>query len=79
MADVVDMTSTASPVSEKKDKNKSNGARTRKAGHKSKFTLQEDLIITQEVAAAKAHLSPHGETHTRFVKAAEANGQERSR
>ena len=66
IADVIDMTSTASPDSEEKDKTKDNGGRPPKAGRKSKFTPQEDLIITQEVAAAAAHLAPHGEIHTRF-------------
>ena len=66
MAEVVDMASTASPVPEEKDKTKVNGARPPKAGRKTKFTPQEDLIITHEVSAPEAHLAPHGETHTRF-------------
>ena len=66
------MTSTASPDPEGKDKTKGNGGRPPKAGRISKFTPQEDLIITQEVAAAAAHLAPHGKIHTRFEKAAEA-------
>ena len=72
MAEVVDMTSTASPIPEEKDKTEGNGAQSPKAGRKSKFAAQENLIITQEVAAAEAHLAPYGETHMRFEKSAEA-------
>lgn len=50
---------------------KGNGTTTPKPGRKSKFTTTEDLIIAQEVAAAEAHVSPHGETLTRFEKSAE--------
>ena len=40
-----------------------------KPGRKSKFTASQDLIIAQEVAAAEAHVAPHGETLSRFEKA----------
>lgn len=43
---------------------------TSKAGRKSKFTGEEDLVIAQEVFAADAHVAPHGETLTRFEMAA---------
>lgn len=42
-----------------------------KIGRKSRFFQAEDLIIAQEVAAAKVHIPPHGATLAWFEKAAE--------
>lgn len=47
-------------------------------GRKSKFKPDEDLIIVREVAAARAHVAPNGETRERFeVAAAKVNGSKR--
>lgn len=44
------------------------------AGRRSKFTYEEDLLLLREVAAAKAHVAPTGETRERFeIAAAKAN------
>lgn len=40
-----------------------------KPGRRSKFNPDEDFIIVQEVFASEAHISPHGETASRFEAA----------
>lgn len=42
-----------------------------KLGCKSRLTTPEDLIIVQEVAAAEAHVAPHGETLVRLETSSE--------
>eukprot|EP00171_Calliarthron_tuberculosum_P001015 IDg1015t1 len=68
MVEIIDMTSPAegapsTVVAQAKQQTK--------PGRKSKFTTPKDLIIVQKVAAAEAHVAPHGATLSRFEKAAE--------
>lgn len=45
-------------------------ARARRLGRRSRFTPDEDITILREVAAAKAHIAPQGQTKERFEIAA---------